>query len=73
MVAELRRRFVDGPVLLLPNAGGSFSNSGIVPIPSVGTVFPGVHVNAARGVLDVRARSSGPTTGATLPCLLRPV
>jgi hypothetical protein len=51
-VTELRRRFVDGPVLLLPNAGGSFSNSGIVPIPSAGTVFPSVHVNAAWGVLD---------------------
>ena len=51
-VAELRRRFVDGPVLLLPNAGGSFSNSGIAPIPGVGTVFPDVHVNAEWGVLD---------------------
>jgi hypothetical protein len=51
-VAELRRRFVDGPVLVLPNASGSFSNSGIVPIPGAGTVFPSVHVNAAFGVLD---------------------
>lgn len=51
-VAELRRRFVDGPVLVLPNAGGSFSNSGIVPIPGAGTVFPRVHVNAEWGVLD---------------------
>ena len=51
-VAALRRRFVDGPVLVLPNAGGSFSNSGIAPIPSVGTVFPDVHVNAQWGVLD---------------------
>jgi hypothetical protein len=51
-VAELRRRFVDGPVLVLPNAGGSFSNSGIVPIPGAGTVFPSVHVNAVWGVLD---------------------
>ena len=51
-VAELRRRFVDGPVLLLPNAGGSFSSSGITPIPGAGTVFPGVHIDAAWGVLD---------------------
>jgi hypothetical protein len=43
---------VDGPVLVLPNAGGSFSNSGIVPIPGAGTVFPSVHVNAVWGVLD---------------------
>jgi hypothetical protein len=51
-LGALRRRFVDGPVLVLPNAGGSFSNSGIAPIPGVGTVFPDVHVNAAWGVLD---------------------
>ena len=51
-VAKLRRRFVDGPVLVLPNAGGSFSNSGIAPIPGVGTVFPDVHVSAEWGVLE---------------------
>jgi DNA-binding transcriptional LysR family regulator len=51
-VAKLRRRFVDGPVLVLPNAGGSFSNSGIAPIPGVGTVFPDVHVTAEWGVLE---------------------
>jgi hypothetical protein len=50
-VAELRKRFVDGPVLVLPNAGGSFSSSGITPIPGVGTVFPEVHVTAKWGVL----------------------
>jgi hypothetical protein len=50
-VAELRKRFVDGPVLVLPNAGGSFSSSGITPIPGVGTVFPEVHVTAEWGVL----------------------
>ena len=49
--AELRKRFVDRPVLVLPNAGGSFSNSGITPIPGVGTVFPEVHVTAEWGVL----------------------
>jgi acetyl-CoA carboxylase carboxyltransferase component len=47
-VAELRKRFVDRPVLVLPNAGGSFSSSGITPIPAVGTVLPEVHVTAAR-------------------------
>jgi len=50
-VAELRKRFVDRPVLVLPNAGGSFSSSGITPIPGVGTVFPEVHVTAEWGVL----------------------
>jgi hypothetical protein len=51
-VAELRKRFVDRPVLLLPNAGGSFSSSGITPIPGIGTVFPEVHVTAEWGVLQ---------------------
>jgi hypothetical protein len=51
-VAELRKRFLDRPVLVLPNAGGSFSSSGITPIPGVGTVFPKVHVTAEWGVLQ---------------------
>ena len=51
-VAELRKRFVDGPVLVLPNAGGSFASAGITPIPDIGTVFPGVRVTAAWGTLD---------------------
>jgi hypothetical protein len=50
-VVELRKRFVDRPVLVLPNAGGSFSSSGITPIPGIGTVFPEVHVTAEWGVL----------------------
>ena len=37
---------------VLPNAGGSFSNSGIAPIAGVGTVFPDVHVTAEWGVLE---------------------
>jgi hypothetical protein len=51
-VTELRKRFVDRPVLVLPNAGGSFASSGITPIPGVGTVFPEVHVTAEWGVLQ---------------------
>jgi hypothetical protein len=51
-VAELRKRFVDGPVLVLPNAGGSFTSAGITPIPDVGTVFPVVHVTAEWGTLN---------------------
>jgi hypothetical protein len=39
-LAELRRRFVDGPVLLIPSGGGGLSNSlGAVVIPDVGTVY----------------------------------
>ena len=39
-VAELRRRFVDGPVLTMPAAGSTTSDStGAVGIPGTGTVF----------------------------------
>jgi hypothetical protein len=41
-VAELRRRFVDGPVLLIPGGGGgSFDSRGAVVIPGSGTVYFG--------------------------------
>jgi len=41
-IAELRRRFVDGPVLLIPGTGsGSFDSRGAVVIPNVGTVYFG--------------------------------
>src|SRR5439155_11053815 len=41
-LADLRRRFVDGPVLLIPGGGHGMSNSiGAVVIPGVGTVYFG--------------------------------
>jgi hypothetical protein len=41
-IAELRRRFVDGPVLVMPGGGGGFSDSrGAVVIPDVGTIWFG--------------------------------
>jgi len=41
-IAKLRRRFVDGPVLLMPGGGSGFSDShGAVVIPDVGTVWFG--------------------------------
>ena len=43
-VAELRRRFVDGPVLRIPGAGsGSFDARGAVVIPGIGTVYFGAY------------------------------
>ena len=51
-VADLRRRFVDGPVLLLPGAGGSFSSAGVTAIPGAGTVYPTVRVTAPWGSLE---------------------
>lgn len=39
-IAELRLRFVDGPVLLMPGGGSGLSNSlGAVVIPDVGTIY----------------------------------
>ena len=39
-LGELRRRFVDGPVLVVPGRGGTASDSrGAVVIPGVGTVY----------------------------------
>jgi hypothetical protein len=41
-LAELRRRFIDGPVLVIRGGGGGMFNSmGAVVIPDVGTVFFG--------------------------------
>jgi hypothetical protein len=41
-LAELRRRFVDGPVLRIPGGGSGVSNSmGAVVIPGIGTVYFG--------------------------------
>ena len=53
-IAELRRRFVDGPVLLMPGGGGGFSDShGALVIPDVGTIWFGeYHQKGAWGALD---------------------
>ena len=40
-IAELRRRFVDGPVLLLPGGSHSYDTRGAVVIPGAGTVYFG--------------------------------
>ena len=41
-LAELRRRFVDGPVLRIPGGGSGMSNSmGAAVIPGIGTVYFG--------------------------------
>jgi hypothetical protein len=43
-LAELRRRFVDGPVLLMPGGGGGYTDSrGAVVISDVGTVYFGAY------------------------------
>jgi hypothetical protein len=43
-ITELRQRFVDGPVLVMPGGGGGMTDSrGAVVIPDVGTVWFGAY------------------------------
>jgi acetyl esterase/lipase len=59
-LAELRRRFVDGPVLVIPGGGSGMSDSrGAAVIPGIGTVYFGAYrasgswgtLEAEKGVL----------------------
>jgi hypothetical protein len=55
-VRELRNRFVDGPVLVVPSGGsGTFNAVGATPIPGAGTVY----------VLPYRQRGAWGTLDAT--------
>jgi hypothetical protein len=80
-VAELRRRFVDGPVLTMPAVGrGTSDTTGSVGIPGAGTVFFNNYtlsgqwgrLNANNGVLrsadgtTLSVPVTGPVEGATL-------
>jgi hypothetical protein len=80
-VAELRRRFVDGPVLTMPAGGsGTFDTTGNVGIPGIGTVFfsnftlsaQWGRLNANNGVLrsadgtTLSVPVAGPLEGTTL-------
>lgn len=53
-LAELRQRFVDGPVLVIPGGGSGMSNSrGAVVIPGIGTVYFGpFRASGAWGTLE---------------------
>jgi hypothetical protein len=53
-IAELRRRFVDGPVLLMPGGGSGYTDShGAVVIPDVGTIWFGDYrMKGAWGALE---------------------
>jgi hypothetical protein len=51
-IADLRRRFVDGPVLVLPGSrNSSFVTSGMTPIPGEGTIYPSFRSTAEWGTL----------------------
>jgi hypothetical protein len=52
-VAELRKRFVEGPVLTTPRArNSSFTTAGMTPIPGEGTVYPSFRANDDWGSLE---------------------
>jgi hypothetical protein len=52
-LAELRRRFVDGPVLLIPGGNHSYDTRGAAVIPGIGTVYFGpFRASGAWGTLE---------------------
>lgn len=55
-LAELRRRFVEGPILILPRGkGASFVSAGITVLPGEGTVYPTYRTKGEWGTLDASA------------------
>ena len=68
-LAELRRVFVDGPVLVVPRANNaSFTTTGMTPLPGAGTVYPGYRVKAEWGSLEAsRLLMSEDQATLTLP------
>jgi hypothetical protein len=52
-VAELRRRFVEGPVLSLPRPNtGAFTTAGMTPLPGDGTIYPRYRATAEWGTIE---------------------
>jgi hypothetical protein len=74
-IAELRRQFVDGPVLLMPAGGGGYSDSrGAMVIPDVGTIWFGDYrMTGPWGALDANKGVLLSTDGRTrrLPAPVR--
>ena len=66
-IAELRRRFVDGPVLVMPGGGGGFTDShGAVVIPDVGTIwFGNYRIKGKWGALEADKGVLLSTDGST--------
>lgn len=52
-IAELRRRFVEGPVFVLPRGrNASFVTTGVTPISGAGTIYPSFRVTGEWGSID---------------------
>jgi hypothetical protein len=67
IVAELRARFVDGPVLVVPRAGsGSVNNAGAVVIPDAGTVIRQMANKGAWGSFDAQNGALVAADGQTI-------
>ncbi len=67
-VAELRRRFVEGPILILPRGrGASFQSAGMTPIPGEGTVYSTYRTSAEWGTLEASTVLVSPDRGLTVP------
>ena len=55
-LAELRKRFVDGPVLVVPRGrNASFVTTGVTAIPGAGTVMPSFRVQGEWGSIEAAA------------------
>lgn len=66
-IDEQRRRFVGGPVLVVPRAGsGSINNLGTIVIPGVGTVFPAMANKGAWGFFTATAGAMVSADGGTI-------
>ena len=55
-LADLRKRFVDGPVVVVPAAKSSaFMTNGMFPIPGVGTLYPNFRASGDWGAVEATA------------------
>jgi hypothetical protein len=55
-IEDLRRRFVDEPVLVLPRGrNASFITTGVTPIPGAGTIYPRYRVTGEWGTIEAEA------------------
>ena len=67
IIAGLRRRYVDGAVLIVPRAGsGSINTMGATVIPGVGTVFRTMARKGAWGSFDAQAGALVSTDDETI-------
>jgi hypothetical protein len=67
-LADLRKRFIEGPVLVLPGTrSASFSNAGMTPVPGAGMIYPTYRTTADWGSLEATIVLVAPDRKLTLP------